>query len=546
MTRRIVPVLDALTALVLLLLVWVLLTDGFTLALGRVRVPVTRGQDVLLVALALAAIRWIIAAPSIRPGRPARVVAIGVAVYTAVLSLICLGNHLTFRTHAMDLGYYVQVVWALGHGLTPYETLLEQHAWAGHLSPILYLMAPLGRLPWLPEALLVFQSLALALGAVPLYLMARPRVGDVAAAGLAVLYLLNPTLHGINTKDFHTAALAIPLLITAMYAVQTRRWWLFWPALALTLGTREDASIAVVGLGLWAAMAKRRFLLGGGVALIGIAWLFASVGWIMPHFRGEPYPYLTARYGHLGNSLGAIILSPILRPRAVLETLLSARRLRYVAALLAPLGFLPLAAPIAAVGALPALAQNLLNSDPILFNYRTQYQSFVLPFLVVASIAGLERVRAWSQGAVRPSRLGAMLTPRRVLTGAALVSLVLSDRTVNGLAVSRWRPTDDARTAVKVMDSIPPSASVCAGERFFPHLARRQKVFVFPVGLDRADYAFVSGARLDDGEVGRVVATRDGADVTLRPGAPVNKTVRFRIVREEGEYLLLQRSTGTN
>ena len=230
----------------------------------------------------------------------------------------------------------------------------------------------------------------------------------------------------------------------------------------------------------------------------------------------------------------------------MLETLLSARRLRYVAALLAPLGFLPLAAPIAAVGALPALAQNLLNSDPILFNYRTQYQSFVLPFLVVASIAGLERVRAWSQGAVRPSRLGAMLTPRRVLTGAALVSLVLSDRTVNGLAVSRWRPTDDARAAVKVMDSIPPSASVCAGERFFPHLARRQKVFVFPVGLDRADYAFVSSARLDEGEVGRVVATRDGADVTLSPGAPVNKTVRYRVVREEGEYLLLQRTTGTN
>ena len=77
MTRRIVQVLDALTALVLLLLVWVLLTDGFTLALGQLRVPVTRGQDVLLVALGLAAVRWSIAVPSIRPERPARVVAIG-------------------------------------------------------------------------------------------------------------------------------------------------------------------------------------------------------------------------------------------------------------------------------------------------------------------------------------------------------------------------------------------------------------------------------------------------------------------------------------
>src|SRR5262249_42622555 len=159
----------------------------------------------------LLAARWALVPPATAIGSPTRLVTVGMIIYVLLFSLISLGQHWTFRTHAMDLGYYVQVVWLLGHGLAPHETLLEQHAWAGHLSPILYVLAPLGRLARVAEALLVFQSLALALGAIPLYLLARKRVGDAMASVLAILYLLNPSLHGITTKDFHAAALAIPL-----------------------------------------------------------------------------------------------------------------------------------------------------------------------------------------------------------------------------------------------------------------------------------------------------------------------------------------------
>jgi uncharacterized membrane protein len=531
---RVLRVLDALAAVLSIVLAWVLLTDGFVLTLAGLRVPVTRGQDVLLALVLVVALRWCLALPAYRARHPALVVALGIALYTVVFSLVTIGEHRTFRTHAMDLGYYVQVVWALGHGLPPHETLLEQHAWAGHLSPILYLLAPLGRLPDVAEALLVFQSLALALGAVPLYLLARARVGDTTASALAVVYLLNPSLHGINTKDFHTAALAIPLLLTAMWALESGRPWLFWVAALLTLATREDAAIAVLGLGVWVALAQRRLVLGGAVGALGVAWLFASVEWIVPFFRGGPYPYFGVRYRHLGDSLGAIVLSPLLRPRAVLAVLLSASRLRYVAALLAPLGFLPLLAPLAAAGALPALAQNVLNTDAVLFNYRSQYQSFVLPFLLVATVSAVQRLACR-----RPARV---LAPRPVLAGAMVLSLLLSARTVNGLAVSRWRPDAGVRAAERLMDTIPPTASVTTEERFFPHLAQRARVFVFPTGLGRSDYAFVNGARLGAGEIARVPADRERATVTVRPAGTGEPPARFAIAGEEAGFLVLRPS----
>jgi uncharacterized membrane protein len=525
--------LDTLTAVLLALVAWALLIDGFTVSLGGGGGAILRAQDVLLVMLGVVAARWTLALPRVSVRHPTRVVVVGMIAYALVFSVITVGQHRTFRTHAMDLGYYVQVLWDLGHGLPPYETLLQQHAWAGHLSPILYLLAPLGRLPDVPEGLLVFQSVALALGALPLYRLARRRVGDVAGAGLACLYLLNPSLHGINTKDFHTAALAIPLLLTAMDALGRGHVRLFWAATILTLTTREDAAIAVLGLGLWTALAQARLVLGPLVGVLALAWLFASVEWIVPVFRGGAYPYLTARYHHLGENLGAIVLSPLLRPRAVLEVLLSAQRLRYLGALLVPLGFLPLAAPLAAVGALPALAQNLLNSDPVLFNYRTQYQSFVLPFLLVASVDGLERLVAGGAGKV--------LTARRVLAVAVLASLALSARTVNGLALTRWRAGEGARAAGRLMATIPATASVTTEERFFPHLAQRARVFVFPRGLDESDYVFVNGARLDGGEIGRLPAAREGSTVVLAPaGAGGPRHYRFRIVGEEAGFLLLR------
>ena len=524
--------LDVVLGALVLLNLWVLLSDGFAQSVAGVRVSVRSPQDVLLTTVAVLALRWALALPAPDLRRPGRLVAAGVVVYTLVFSLISLGQHWTFRTHAMDLGYYVQVVWMLGHGLTPHETLLEQHAWAGHLSPILYLLAPLGRLPRVAEALLVFQALALALGAVPLYLMARPRLGAAMASALAVLYLLNPSLHGITTKDFHTAALAIPLLLTAMCAVDDGRWWLFWPAAILTLATREDAGIAVVGLGLWILLARRHGALGLAVTGLGLAWLFASVEWIVPFFRGGPYPYFTARYADLGDSLGAVVLSPLLRPRAVLLSLLSAERLRYLAALLAPLGFLPMAAPLSAAGAVPALAQNLLSIEPVLFNYRSQYQSFVLPFLLVAAASGLQALARRERGRVKP---------RHVLAIAVLTSLVLSARTVNALAVSRWWPGEGPRSAERLMASIPPDASVTTQERPFAHLAQRRYVYRFPNGLDRSQYAFVNGGRLGAGEIGRVPARREDSVVTILPPGPGSRRpYRFEVVDEAGGFLLLR------
>src|SRR5262249_59111531 len=156
---------------------------------------------------------------------------------------------------------------------------------------IMYLFVPAFWLAPGAGVLLVAQSVALALGGLAVFALARQRLGDERpAAAFAVLYLLNPSLHGINVRDFHSAALAIPLLLAAIYFAEAGRPWLFATAVLLTLATREDAAIAVVGLGLWLAFTRRRWILGGVTTAGAPPPPPTHTRWVIPYFPGAPSP----------------------------------------------------------------------------------------------------------------------------------------------------------------------------------------------------------------------------------------------------------------
>ncbi len=489
-----------------------------------------RPEELFLVLLAVLALRLLVAPVPVPPLRPRRVVLVGVVVYAILYSFITVTRHLTLQTHALDLGYYVQLMWNLARGAGPYVSLPEMHAWGDHFSPILYLLVPLFRVAPGAVVLLVFQSAALALGALAVFGIAARRLGDERpAAVFALLYLLNPSLQGINVRDFHAAALAVPLLLAAIYFAEAERPWLFAAAVLLTLGTREDAAIPVVGLGIWLALSKRRRLWGAVTAASAFALLLADTRWLMPHFRGAPYPHL-GRYAHLGRSVPEIVAALLRHPFRALAGLATGKRLVYLGALLAPLALLPLLAPGLLLGLAPSLFENLLGQDAILFDHRTQYQSFVLPFLFAAAIAGYDRVALRRPGP----------WPKSVLVVALMASLVLSSRTVNNLSVERFWPKLEHRQAWEVMAQVPVGAAVSAQDRYVAHLSLRPLVFVFPEEIEKADHLLLNVSSYPWRANPGVSMKREGDTVTITKGAG-GPTYRYRVAAEKGPHLLLRR-----
>ncbi|MBI4241537.1 MAG: DUF2079 domain-containing protein [Candidatus Rokubacteria bacterium] len=526
--------LDSLTVVLLALLVGVLLTGGWSIPLGQWQVPITRPENVLLAILPVLALRWRLRFPAL-PAIGARpLVALGVLAYALVFSFITVTRHYAFRTHALDLGQYVQIIWNITQGYGAYTSMPEMHAWGDHLSPIFYLFVPLFLLVPGSVPVLVIQTASLAAGAVAVFAIARRPLGDDRlAAGFAGLYLLNPSLHGVNLRDFHPAVLAIPLLLAAVAWFDANRPIPFLLALLLTLSTREDAALPVIGFGLW-ALGQRRWAWGAGLSVMGLGWLLLATGWVMPFFRGAPYPHLQ-RFAHLGGSVGEIVLNLASHPLATLAHMATGDRLLYLAALLAPLAFLPLLSPRDLLPALPALLVNLQSRDPVLFHHRSQYTAFVLPFLVLAAVSGYRCLMRWSAGRARGSPL--LLMPRAALALAVLLSLALGARTVNDLGVDKWRLSGRQRAAYAVMALIPAGATVSAQERYVPHLALRPTVFIFPTGLDRSEYVLLDGLTYPWRDLPDYALDRQGEMVVIRAGASEH---RFAVVAEQVGYLLLR------
>jgi hypothetical protein len=150
--------------------------------------------------------------------------------------------------------------------------------------------------------------------------------------------------------------------------------------------------------------------------------------------------------------------------------------------MLAPLGLLPSSAAGTRSASCP-LAQNLLSVDPVLYNHGPSTQAFVLPFRPgrVGGYARLERRRPghW---------------PVAVLVVAMVVSLALTPRTANNLAVARFAYTcADGRLPCSPRSH--PEVAVTAQDPYVPHLSLRPRVFVFPVGIDKSDTRWSTSRR---------------------------------------------------
>src|SRR6266481_7323225 len=122
----------------------------------------------------------------------------------------------TFKATAFDLGNMDQVLWNTIHG-RPFQFTNQAIDWYGpptrlaiHFEPIILPLSLLYLFHADPRILLVFQTLVLVAGALPVFLLTRKYLPEwpLLAALMVVAYLLSPALLGLNIFDFHPLALA--------------------------------------------------------------------------------------------------------------------------------------------------------------------------------------------------------------------------------------------------------------------------------------------------------------------------------------------------
>src|SRR5581483_2035909 len=120
-----------------------------------------------------------------------------------------------------------------------------------HADFILILLTPLYLIWDNVKILLIFQTVVLALGVIPVFLLAKKYLKNTYTAfALVIVYLLSPGLEWKSIYDFHAVVLSIPLMLTAYYFALARRWkWLLFFAF-LAMLTKEEIPLSVAMLGI--------------------------------------------------------------------------------------------------------------------------------------------------------------------------------------------------------------------------------------------------------------------------------------------------------
>jgi uncharacterized membrane protein len=407
-----------------------------------------------------------------------------ITAYAAGFAALSALRHEAFFTGRFDLGNMVQAVWSTAHGHPLRMTDLhgdQISRLAAHVDPILVLFAPLWWLWPSPQLLLVVQACVVALGAIPVFLLARKHLrSSRAALGFGLAYLLYPATGWLTLNEFHPVALATPLLLFAFWYLDEDRLLTFALFAIAAAASKEEIALVVAGFGIWYAVAHSRWMAGTAIAFVGAAWAAIAIAIVIPHFNAGAESDFYGRYSEVGGSAGGILKTALTHPVRIAEAAFSARDLHYLLELVAPLAALCLLAPLVLVAALPELAINLLSSTTTQTSIHFHYTAGLIPPLVIAAIFGAKRLSRWAFPVAAAIVVAA-------LVGNYRLGPIPGWRHVPGgqtFQATAARVTVHDHIADRALRLIPGDAVVSATNTLGAHLSARARVLSFPFVQD--------------------------------------------------------------
>lgn len=461
-------------------------------------------------------VRWIGGSGERRPDRAFLVIVLVlIGGYIALFLTLALLRYANFRGSSLDTAIFNQVVWSMSRFNGATSTIRGMNLFGDHMAPILFFLVPLYWVRGNAAALLAVQTVALGMGALPLYLLARDKLGSRPVALLVALaYLTYPSLQYLNLFDFHPESLGLCFILFAFLAIDRKKFTWFY---VLCLGAaicKEDMVLAVLVLGILVYFKYDRR--AGKIVAIGSGIYFlVSVLLLIPWFAPAGYRY-GGRLEHFGENPAEAAVNMVVHPLRTIRILATTQNIRYIFELLLPVGFLCLLAPVYLLPMLPAFIINLVSSLESQHTIMNQYTAAITPFIFIALVFALRKVKNWADGAFRKEYvMGAVVF---VMMACALAGSFYFGPGPLSASWDMKAYTAESRTEAlgEAVAVIPDDASVSAQVRMLARLSEREELYMFPMPfIDYLDLEYYEG--LDDDEASMIFPgiyprRRKGAD----------------------------------
>ncbi len=425
-----------------------------------------------------------------KQGKPNRQIApfiiLGILIlaYIAFFSIMSIDRHDRFQSLAFDLGIYDQAIWKFAHFAGGFNTVRGIEIFGDHITPINLLVAPLYWFTDDVRALLVLQTLAFALSAVPLFFIAYHYLKS-RWASLVVCFslLMFPAMHFVNLEDYHPECFILLFVLCAFYFLIRKKYPLYMLFVVLTLMCKEEVALTMflVGIYVFFKYSKKYGLITSGLA---VAWFLIAVLVVAPHFNGDKYLYSGYLLGQFGEK-PLEIAGNLVNPAKVSPAIFNSMNGKFMLELFGPVAFLPVLGPVFLLMS-ASLWMNIITSWPYSHNIYYHYIVAVIPFVFLGIVSGLWWVK---KKCVKKRSKKVFKLLLVLLFVAAFVGSYYYDNydasiknyTQISYKLSHFgERTQHEQEIYSMLALIPPNASVSARYDILPHLAHREKIYNFP------------------------------------------------------------------
>ncbi len=389
----------------------------------------------------------------------------GIAVLISVYSILFLWNqitsYLTANINFLPFSFYDYMLHYFWQGKINFTGMLH---WFYHANNVLYIFAPFWLLFKNSLFLIVVYGPLLALGALPLFLLARRIFPNTwLPLAIAFLYLNFRYLLNLLEMNFLVEAFYPLLIFTALYFFVCNKFKSYIFSIILILLVKEDAALYVLALGLFFLFfkGKRRF----GLVSIALSTLYALflTQIFLPFTGSNILAGSTNNFQDVGSNSKEVLIYYLTHPWVLIENLFwPYAKIKTQLKLLQLTLFLPLLSPwylMVLAALIPPFC--MWNDEHGHFSdLRFHYSAVVIPFLFFAFVSGLRNLSNW---------LNKFSWQEYFLRGFFLILLLLSGGNFLSHSINAFQIK-----TISEISKLPPQAIVATQGHLLPYIGYKK------------------------------------------------------------------------
>lgn len=447
-----------------------------------------------------------------------------IVIYASFFSAYSSLKYKYFYDGIFDIGNMLQTLWNTLHG----NLFMVNDAvgtgqlvsrFSDHADLLLIFLIPIYAIFNSAYALLVLQSIVVALGAIPVFLFTKKLTSSkFYPIFFSTLYLLLPSVENPNLFEFHAVVLGTTFILFSFYFLYSKKYTYASIFIFLSLLTKEEVGFTLSFMCLYFLLKswfpkttfgefsnnkieywnklknifkeKRKellFLLFASILTFSYSILIILV--FIPHFRGSSSLYLN-NYSGSSFGLAGILVTTIIHPTSLIQSQ-GYYIWSYSETLLLPLSGLSFFSPFILLISFPEWIIDVLSNNHNMQSVFFQYPAVLNPFIILSSISGFFNVNkflktkfSWYRSLFLILIVVSSLIYFMYKTGPLYPAehSITFDDLKNNLSARDFKELD------LLEDTIPKSASISAENNYGSKFSSRQDIYLFPANENTVDY----------------------------------------------------------